>query len=373
MKKQVFAALSFVLFIIHIMAFTVISLAAESDVVPESNAISYENLIRYKELYDPDVGYGPGNVPVIIEAIVVGVDTTHGLSMDMFLRGDRGYYFYRLWINEEDITQIAILPEAIMPMQRINIEVTPFSDGTFYSSNVKSIQIIEQNVSVEELMITAEEVETMNLSSDESISGLIEVIIGDLLYEGSYDNVYDVWIKGQNSFVKNNMKLSFDVEKGQRWYFGVTPYKGSVYSDIWFTSYRFLVEENIDLQPFEEAYLASDPITKHLLEPFDSSNFAELSYKKILRDLSASAGSAVLIEGQYRQNLGAGSALMSDNKGNYYHLDIREGVIETKLLEKDHIRVYGYVLSTPYEYTSWTGDKTIPDILVRHIDLLEED
>ena len=264
--------------------------------------------------------------------------------------------------------------------------VTPYADGTFYSKQMCSISILENGVDIKEISFaefkTYEELSQMNVenpSYDKDI-GIMEMIIGN-------PALNQVWIKGEQGYVQAKMGLNdFPAEKGQRWYIVVRPFDGHVnqYNFI----YSLLVEQNVDVKPFEDAQmesekavLAEDPIMKHLLEPFDSNEYSEMSYKKILRNPEEYTGSAIRIEGKYKQDLDNSlidrkRALMADRDGNYYHLYIMKkpiDVVEFNLLENDNIIVYGFLENTPYEYTSWTGSKTVPSIFVTHITLQEDE
>jgi len=263
--------------------------------------------------------------------------------------------------------------------------VTPYADGAFYSEQMCSLSILENEIDIKGITLaefkTYEELSHMNVENpafDEEI-GVMEMIIGNPTFQ--------VWIKGEKGYVQSTMVFhDFPVETGQRWYIVVKPYDGNIYQDLFI--YSLLVEENVDVKPFEDAQLesekavlAEDPIKKHLLEPFDGNKYSEMSYKKVLRNIKEFAGSAIRIEGNYKQTLDDSyidreRALMADNDGNYYHLYIMKkpiDVVEFNLLENDKIIVYGYIEENPYKYTSWTGDKTVPSIFVIHIDLLEDE
>lgn len=359
--------------------------------IAEGKLIPYEDLIRYKELFDPTMkGADHGKVPVKIEVVVSNVvETDDGYGIDMWIKGDKGYYFHYQKVTTKYLSELYAFPEKPEAGQRIIYEITPSDDGSFRGSDIKSFQVVETNTDYSE--IQPANLLTISESGEQKPeeSYVLEFVIGN---NDKFTSGYsEVWIKDNDGYSKFSEKLDSSFAPGQRYYVGVESWsmmyesRYRLYDDG--TAYHYmLVEEGIDVRPFEEAYLesekeilAADPIQKHLLEPFDVNVYIEIPYKKILRNIEEQAGLPIRIEGRFKQDLkGVFSqyALVADKDGNYYHLEMMKdpiNVVDFTLLENDDIVVYGYIQEKLYEYTSRLGDKTVPSIFVVKIDLLEDD
>ncbi len=314
-------------------------------------------------------GTDSGKVPVKIEVVISGVeDSEYGYELYMWIKGEKGYYYKHKSVDTKYLSELDAFPERPVKGQRIIYEITPYSDGGFSGSQIKSFQIIDEDVDLNEIK-PAELVTSTALRSNEDNyqkSCVVELVIGD-----KYEDSYEAWIKDEDGYDQISLSLSFTPEYGQRIIVVLKPWNLIVYSDEQFEHY--IATEKVDVKEIENNYFLANEVTKHYVDPFDAANFETYPYKRIMRDLEGYKGTAICIEGKYQQILDDSHGLMSDNDGNYYHLYIRKEALNFKLLEKDKIRVYGYVLEKPYEYSSWTGDKTVPSILVKRIDLLEDD
>lgn len=336
----------------------------------DTDLISYEELIRYKELFDPQMeGLENGRVPIKIEVIISNVtDTKDGYEIDMWIKGEKGYYYQHEYYTSK-------YPEKPKAGQRIIYELTPYSDGSFAGEQIKSFKVIENNVNFEDLNPAkfTNYSSLKNMMKDNSFSYsdtfVIDFVIGD-----QYNNQYEIWIKDENGYQRELFyAFGFTPKYGQRIIAVVEPYFVTLLSDTSIQSY-LIAEDHVDVQSIENNYfLTANEASKRFVEPFDRNAFEILPYKRIMRNYDEYNGFAIIIEGTYQQILDDSHGLIADNDNNYYHLYIRKKVADFKLLEKDKIVVYGFIVDEPYEYSAWTGKKTIPSIFVKHIDLLEED
>ena len=187
----------------------------------EATLISYEDLLNYGESIDPSTSYGhiEGSIPVKLEAIVTSVDEgEYGITVEMWMKGEKGYYYNKSYLSYEDHRYNSKVSMSLQSMQRIALEVTPYSDGTFYSDDIYSLTILEDNVDIKEItpaeFKTFEELSVMNMENSgfkDKESGVMEIIVGDT----------NMWVKGKNGYVSQIMAFhEFSVEKGQRWYVG---------------------------------------------------------------------------------------------------------------------------------------------------------
>ena len=194
-----------------------------------------------------------------------------------------------------------------------------------------------------------------------------------------------MWIKGNSGYYYTRQDASYELPfpikpyYGQRIAFRITHFITDIIFDDDVLNV-FVLEDNVDVKSIEREYLSTleNDVRSHIVDPFDESIFETISYKRILRNASDYAGKPILVDLTYQQDLNYGYGLFSDKEANYYHLyicdySIQDDIIDFNLLLKDNVRVYGFIDSELYTYSSLVGEKTVPTIVVRKILLLDDE
>lgn len=374
------------------------SIASVSLAYENVDIITYESLMNLQEYmysnFDNVVRDNSGAIIVRIETVIGEVTdiSDDEYVFDLWIKGNDCFH----WVEKEVRGYYRKpFPEKPKYGQKIVYEITPQYNGFFDGGDVRSYSIEEENVDVK--AIEKEYIEK-NCTYFEDISGLemdfsgrhsviLDTVVGTVSEtpNSQYtDYVYDLWIKGTDGYhytFQSNLidyPIPFMPKYGQR--IGFVLSYGIIHISSNFCKKAFIIEENVDVTAIENAYLTSEPsgIYSHLLEPFDPSLFTEISYKKILRDIEGYAGKPIVVEGIYFEDLGNGMGLLYDADRNYYHFcicqfSVKNEILDFKMLESDHIKLYGFIDDSLYTYSSWGKEKTAPSIIVRKIILLDED
>lgn len=386
-----------VIFFSCLIAFGISSCAFAQN---SDDVISYEQLVKYKWLFDRESGPATeGKVPVKIEAVIGTMDERYNGGFDMWIKGEKGYNLVHqeyYWWNHYDEP----FPEIPTYGEKIIYEIKPYSNGEFFGSNVISYKVIETNVDVKALekeyvsanwssVITYEDYKSLSLDSYGEHPFMLEVIIGDIQERDNNSYMVDLWIKGENGYNYERQDIdpkyeylapSIKPKYGQK-----IIYKLS--KDLFVlgnnTVNTFVIEENVNIKEIERTYLASleNDVRSKLAENKEEKDFIPVtSYKKLLRNIEKESGAPILLTGKVLQELKDGSFLLCDDDNNYYNIyilknfkDIREEIIDFNILEDDHIKVYGYVDDKLYTYDTWSGKKKVPTIIAKKVILLDDE
>ena len=105
--------------------------------------IPYEDLIRYKELYEPEmVDYLAGKHTVYIDTIIGRGDydkKERNYTFDLWIKGNSGYY---------RVTQKGPFPVKPELGQRVIYGVTVYSDGSFVAKHVWDTLVIDEGIDI---------------------------------------------------------------------------------------------------------------------------------------------------------------------------------------------------------------------------------
>lgn len=388
--------------IVVILFSCLIALGISSCVFAQSSddVISYEQLVKYKWLFDRESGPATeGRVPVKIEAVIGAMDERNENSnndgFDMWIKGENGYNLVHqeyYWWNHYDEP----FPETPLYGQRIIYEIKPYSDGQFFGSSIISYKVLENNVNIKAIekeyalanwsnILTYEKYEELPSDYDGLNPVLLEVVIGDVVDLENNTYKADLWIKGEKGYTYIN-EYAFLHNKylapiyGQRVVYRLTKDILLLGNNL---KNKFIIEENVDVKEIERTYLASleNDVRSKLVETKEEKDFFPLtSYKKLLRNIEKESGAPILLTGKVLQEFKDGSFLLCDDDNNYYNIyilknfkDIREEIIDFNILEDDHIKVYGYVNDKLYTYDTWSGKKKVPTIIAKKVILLDDE
>ena len=205
----------------------------------------------------------------------------------------------------------------------------------------------------------------------------IEAVIGRMKTEtdSSFPDTYiDLWIKGENGYgymdkeimgvMKKETSFPHELVSGQRVIYELTPYVDGSFSAASITSYE-IIEEGVDYEAIEEQYKAT--------------NYEQVSYKKLLRNIDDYKGKPICAEGIYLQEANSESSyidgLLMDDDGNIYCFVFLPERLQSRILLNDRLKVYGHIAKKQptYKYLSLTGNREVPQIWVDFIDILEEE
>ena len=355
-----------------------------------SQTISDEQIMTYSELIE----YRPSKEEVVYIEAVVGlydIVTENEFHYALWVKDDERFYPVEMVIHPKSLSLKIDLPK---PGQKviygIEVDKYPFNfHGSITESDILSAMVLEESVDYTncysqyvnsevvsyETLSRYKEIYALSMTEYESGSTAIpiEVIVGQMYIEDDRNYSFDLWIKGDEGYYRVRENVISEVylqtqfrdmpQSGQRKIYYVKPYyDGHFYGENVVTSY--LLEENNDFEAVEKNGIETNPEIALIKQDFNESDFEELSYRNVLRDIENNVYKPVVVEGTYRVS---DRNLMIDNDRNYITLSIYPDISAIKLLKGDRIRVYGYVSDQEYKYNK----EPILGIIVRKIELVE--